>query len=275
MTTDDIARAASYYLERTPHLERDDCSGLVEAILAKADADAPLAGSVASMWDAAEARGWTHAGKPRPGDLAFFDHTWDRDGDGKHDDPLTHVAVVIAVDGDVVSMVHRSTSQGIALLRLDLADPHAHAVGGVVVNDWLARTDWGNPRGERLAGELLHGFATVDGAGPAEPVAVAVIEPPDPSAAELPALARAVEGRRLKGRDLRDLSCTELDLVRGAAYARHGYVFADPGLREAFAGMSWFTADPALGPHTVQEVLTWADRANVDKISEIQQLECR
>ena len=38
-----------------------------------------------------------HRKVPRPGDLAFFDDTYDANHDGRTNDPLTHVAVVLSV----------------------------------------------------------------------------------------------------------------------------------------------------------------------------------
>ena len=41
--------------------------------------------------------------RPRPGDLAFFHNTWDRNGNGLRDDRFTHVAIVerVAEDGTI------------------------------------------------------------------------------------------------------------------------------------------------------------------------------
>ncbi len=37
-------------------------------------------------------------GKVRLGDLVFFDNTYDRNGDGKFDDRITHVGIVVGFD---------------------------------------------------------------------------------------------------------------------------------------------------------------------------------
>src|SRR5690606_3802041 len=102
---------------------------------------------------------------PRIGDLAFFDNTYDRDGDGRWDDELTHVAVVVEVEADgTIRMAHDGTSRGRTELRMNLKHPDVRLdASGRVLNDYLrVRTDK-DPRSARyLAGELWRGFATVE-----------------------------------------------------------------------------------------------------------------
>ena len=80
-----------------------DCSGFVEAVYAAEgirlrrilQAAAPRETSaVAAAWEAAGrwGRALDDRGEwPAPGDLVFFDDTWDRNGNGRRDDPLTHL----------------------------------------------------------------------------------------------------------------------------------------------------------------------------------------
>jgi hypothetical protein len=58
---------------------------------------------------------------PLPGDLAFFRDTYDRDRDGRVDDGITHVALVEAVDGARVTLLHRGGR--VQRMRMDLAAP--------------------------------------------------------------------------------------------------------------------------------------------------------
>ena len=97
---------------------------------------------------------------PRPGDLAFFQGTTGRqrrDGAG----PITHVALVEAVDGDQVTLLHRG--RRVERFRLDLAHP-----GDPARNDPLRVRRPREPAWMRyLAGELLTGFAAFPAAGEA------------------------------------------------------------------------------------------------------------
>ena len=97
---------------------------------------------------------------PRPGDLAFFQGTTGRqrrDGAG----PITHVALVEAVDGDEITLLHRG--RRVERFRLDLAHP-----GDPSRNDPLRVRRPREPAWMRyLAGELLTGFAAFPAAGEA------------------------------------------------------------------------------------------------------------
>ncbi|MCB9680379.1 MAG: CHAP domain-containing protein [Alphaproteobacteria bacterium] len=142
---------------------RDDCSGFVCAVGHRAGVD--LDGDTAALWAlAVEAGAVHHRHRPEPGDLVFFDQTYDRNGNHRLDDALTHTGVVVEVDGDgTVLVAHRSTSRGRTLLHLNLDRPHdAVDAQGRPLNDYLRRRTSRDPRGTAyLAGELWRGFATV------------------------------------------------------------------------------------------------------------------
>lgn len=91
--------------------------------------------------------------RPRPGDLAFFDDTYDRNGDGRANDPFTHVALVESVDGAAVVLLHRG-GRGVERIRMNLerpSDPDA--------NDPVRARRTGDAPGTRvLAGELFTAF---------------------------------------------------------------------------------------------------------------------
>jgi hypothetical protein len=142
----------------------DDCSGLVRYVYARAGVDLAAEGADGSSVAAGLYRKLRREGRlrrrtARPGDLVFFRDTWDRNGDGRLDDGITHVGVVEAVgrDGEV-SFVHRAHA-GIIRSRLDLRHPHLRRDRARKVhNDVLRRKDG---RHEALgAGDLLAGFAT-------------------------------------------------------------------------------------------------------------------
>lgn len=159
-----VAEAARHWLDHRPRGFRDDCSGFVMASLDRAGL--PLAGNTASFWELAREHGAVHRHKePRVGDLAFFDDTYDRNGNGRLDDELSHIAVVIDVAKDgTVLMAHSGTSRGRTTLTMNLHHPDVrHAEDGAVLNDYLRAKRSGDPKGTRyLAGELWRGFATLD-----------------------------------------------------------------------------------------------------------------
>ena len=96
--------------------------------------------------------------RPRRGDLAFFHRTYDREAPGPGRNRFTHVAVVEAVHGQRVSLIHRG-SKGIRRLTMNLAhpaDPHE--------NSPMRRHRSGDSPGQRyLASQLFAGFASALG----------------------------------------------------------------------------------------------------------------
>lgn len=90
---------------------------------------------------------------PRPGTLAFFHDSYDRDRDRRLDDRFTHVALVERVEGTTVFLLHRAR-KGVERARMDLARPEDPAA-----NDRLRVRRRGDPRGTRyLTGELFAAF---------------------------------------------------------------------------------------------------------------------
>lgn len=156
-----MADAARYYLAHAPKGFRNDCSGFVNAVSHRAGMG--LSGNTRSMWAWAEQRGYTYRRRhPAPGDLVFFDNTYDRNRDGRLNDALTHIGVVIAVQRDgTLTIAHNGTSGGRTTLRMNLNHPSVrHNAGGQVLNDPLrAKRASDPPRTPYLTGELWRGFA--------------------------------------------------------------------------------------------------------------------
>jgi hypothetical protein len=159
----EVAQAARGFLVRRPRGFRDDCSGFVSAVFSQVGV--PMDGVVATIWDAAvdnDALHWEET--PRVGDLVFFDNTWDRDRNGRWDDPLTHVAVVIDIEPDAtVVFAHSGTRAGRTVGRMNLYEPHLHRdPDGTVRNVYLRESDARDPStAGYLAGELWVAFASV------------------------------------------------------------------------------------------------------------------
>ncbi|HHO51683.1 MAG TPA: hypothetical protein ENK18_12615 [Deltaproteobacteria bacterium] len=133
---------------------REDCSGFVSSVYTASGID--MDGRVATLWEAALDRGLLHHDPiPVIGDLAFFDNTWDRDGDGRFDDERTHIAVVVDVEPDgTIWMAHHGSKR--AMIRMNLLDPRDEGSNSVL------RLDPGGPLGLTRTGELWVGFLTVD-----------------------------------------------------------------------------------------------------------------
>jgi cell wall-associated NlpC family hydrolase len=161
-----VAEAASAYLGASKLRHggesfRYDCSGLVMAAHARAGLE--LAGSSESMMTMAKEAGVFHKRKrPQVGDVAFFRDTYDRNGNGRLDDPITHVAVVVSVDEDgTVHMVHKG-GRGVTRLSMNLHSKSEHAdPQGKEINSYLRSRRSNDRAGTRyLAGELWIGFGS-------------------------------------------------------------------------------------------------------------------
>lgn len=99
---------------------------------------------------------------PSPGDLVFWRDTYDRNRNGRADDGLTHVGVVLYVVDRTVVFVHRG-GKAVARGAMDTRRPdEAKGANGEVVNSYLRRRD---PRLEGvpvLAGALFAGYGRID-----------------------------------------------------------------------------------------------------------------
>lgn len=99
---------------------------------------------------------------PHPGDLVFFDNTWDFNGDGELNDPLTHVGVVERIDPDGTVIFISRVAAAIQRYRMNLSMPHLHKTAeGRILNDYLRRKHPTDPDDSgRLTGELFSFFGT-------------------------------------------------------------------------------------------------------------------
>jgi hypothetical protein len=78
---------------------------------------------------------------PRPGDIIFWDNTWDANGDGKlNDDPRTHAGVVMSVDEDgTIHYVHEHIIKGVTIEAMNLLHPRDYYdPQGRIINNALA-----------------------------------------------------------------------------------------------------------------------------------------
>jgi len=150
------ARAVAFARRHLGERWREDCSGFVLSALRDAGVR-PRLGPGRSRSESLR-RASRPVEIPRPGDLAFFHHTYDRNRDGRANDPYTHVALVEAVDGERVTLLHRG-SRGIERVRMDLRRPSDPAA-----NDPVRARRRRDPRGLRvLSGELFAGYGALAG----------------------------------------------------------------------------------------------------------------
>ena len=64
---------------------------------------------------------------PKPGDIVFWDNTYDKNEDGKWNDKLTHVGIVIgAARGGQLEYVHHNYRKGIINEYMNLHDPDTY-----------------------------------------------------------------------------------------------------------------------------------------------------
>ena len=156
---------------------RYDCSGFIRGItsvlgvdvMGEAGDDGDNGVRLIHHW--VERHGENHQRKlPRPGDLVYFDNTWDKNGNGKLDDPLTHVGLVESVaDDGTLQILHRA-NRGIVRDPMNLLRPHDTQDGMKRPINSILR-----PKGKRdpsamphLMSELWAGFGTLRGPAVAE-----------------------------------------------------------------------------------------------------------
>jgi cell wall-associated NlpC family hydrolase len=166
---DAVLAAARAHLGRTTvrvngRSFRYDCSGFVRGMFWAAGVDLMGEGGeddengVRIVFRYVEKHGQNHFRKvPQKGDLVYFDNTWDMNGNGKLDDPLTHVGIVEEVGADgMLQIIHRS-NHGIVREPMNLLRPHDEKV-----NASLRASGRRDPPGtQHLMGELFAGFGTV------------------------------------------------------------------------------------------------------------------
>ena len=64
---------------------------------------------------------------PQPGDIIFWDNTYDKNSDKKWNDPLTHVGMVVLVtEKGQIDYIHHNYRRGIILEKMNLNDPDSY-----------------------------------------------------------------------------------------------------------------------------------------------------
>ena len=144
-----------------------DCTGLVLAVYWYAGVDLAKSfdrydgNGVSRLYQELHAKNLLYSTEsPLSGDLIFWDNTYDENSNGRWDDPLTHVGMVVSVDADgTITYLHYHDRKGISLDSMNLANPavYQQTVGGVTktLNSPLRLVLPGEPRpDEWLSGQL-------------------------------------------------------------------------------------------------------------------------
>lgn len=149
-----------------------DCAGVTRAIYLSQGHDlyegadgSGQANGVRRIYEHVRKHGRIHRGPVvGPGDLVFFDNTWDFNEDGLLNDSLTHVGIVEAVERDGTVVFISRVSNAIERYRMNLRTPNAvRGADGQVLNDYLRRKRIGDPRATGyLTGQLFAGFGSFD-----------------------------------------------------------------------------------------------------------------
>jgi probable lipoprotein NlpC len=171
------ARARSYLGRRGPFRTQgqrfgSDCSGFVEAVYAAEGislrelmqrAAPEEQGGVKAAWYAARANGWVFGPPdwPAPGDLVFWNDTYDRNRNGRADDDFTHLGIVEYVEDGTIYFLHRG-GRGVTRGVMTPDRPYeATDVDGRPLNSAI-RAITHPVKDGGLAGELLAGYGRID-----------------------------------------------------------------------------------------------------------------
>jgi probable lipoprotein NlpC len=95
---------------------------------------------------------------PQPGDIVFWDNTYDENGDGLWNDELTHAGMVVGVGSNgEISYIHQNYAKGIVIEKMNLLYPNIYTriLGGMKVTINSPMRMKGSPPGpDWLSGQL-------------------------------------------------------------------------------------------------------------------------
>jgi hypothetical protein len=147
-----------------------DCAGVTRAVFLRHGIDLydsepidPHANGVRIIHAHIKEQGTFHQGPiAHPGDLVFFDNTWDYNGDGKVNDPLTHVGIVERQEPDGTVVFISRVAGAVERYHMNLSLPHIHKTAdGRILNDYLRRKNVrDSDNTSYLTGQLFAQFAS-------------------------------------------------------------------------------------------------------------------
>ena len=149
-----------------------DCSGVVAAIYYYAGIDLQAYYSdytgtgTERIYKALKDRNLLHTSwQPEPGDIIFWDNTYDRNRNRKANDYLTHMGMVVSRDrhGNIV-YVHHNYSRGIVFEHMNIRHKNVHTriVRGetIIVNSPMRKKGSPSASAGTLSGELFRVFGS-------------------------------------------------------------------------------------------------------------------
>ncbi|MBR3671463.1 MAG: C40 family peptidase [Spirochaetia bacterium] len=120
------------YITIDGHRFKMDCSGVIRAIYFKAGIDLAKdfnkysGGGTMRIHETLRSRGLIYRPTvPVPGDILFWDNTYDANHNGRSDDMLSHIGMVVSSDkksGNVI-YVHHNEKKGIVFEKMNLLHP--------------------------------------------------------------------------------------------------------------------------------------------------------
>ena len=121
------------YLTINGHRFRMDCSGVIRAIYFKAGIDLAKdfnkykGGGTQRIHETLRVKGLIYRPTvPVPGDILFWDNTYDANHNGRSDDMLSHIGMVVSSDkksGNII-YVHHHEKKGIVFEKMNLLHPN-------------------------------------------------------------------------------------------------------------------------------------------------------
>ena len=147
-----------------------DCSGTVMALYWYAGIDLGrnfskyTGGGTERIYKYLDDEGLLYKTKlPVPGDIIFWDNTYDKNGNGKSDDYLTHMGMVVSSDSKGnIEYIHENYRKGVVLAKMNLYKPDQYyeIVSGkkIILNDPMRMR--GSPETSKgwLSGQLYRTF---------------------------------------------------------------------------------------------------------------------
>jgi len=148
-----------------------DCSGIVAAIYYHAGIDLQKyypyysgTGTERIYETLRERKLLKKTWQPEPGDIIFWDNTFDRNKNRKDDDPLTHMGMVVSCDkqGNII-YIHYNYSRGIVYeyMNIRYKNNESKIIKGetVTINSPMRSKGGSKTKRNWLAGQLINCFA--------------------------------------------------------------------------------------------------------------------
>lgn len=151
----------------------NDCIGFVNYVYYRAGFDLVKAygngrGGVSSLYDGLRKHHFIFDAKTAaPGDIIFFDNTYDINRNGSWDDPLSHIGIIVGIEKHNTLVYIHNASHGVEEDHINLYYPNTHAFkqkdGSLyIINSYLRRDRGeGYAKKEYVASSFYRAFAHI------------------------------------------------------------------------------------------------------------------